>query len=44
VKRLAAAGGDVSATAADKMSCLHFAAQKGSGGAVAELLAAKAGA
>lgn len=44
MKRLAEAGGDVSATAADNVSCLHFACQKGSVGAVAELLAAKAGA
>ena len=43
IRRLAAAGGDVSATAADNVSCLHFACQKGSSGAVAELLAAKAG-
>lgn len=44
MKRLAEAGGDVSATAADNVSCLHFACQKGSADAVAELLAAKAGA
>ena len=43
VKRLAEAGGDPSATAADNMSCLHFACQKGGAGAVTELLAAKAG-
>lgn len=42
VKRLAEAGGDVLATAADNVSCLHFACQKGCAGAVAELLTAKA--